>query len=43
VVKAAFPWLGILLVFLIIITYVPAISTFLPNLFFGPEIVNLKR
>ncbi len=40
VVKAAMPWLGLLLIFLIIITYVPVISTFLPNLFFGPEIVN---
>jgi C4-dicarboxylate transporter DctM subunit len=40
VVKAAMPWLGLLLIFLIIITYVPAISTFLPNLFFGPEIVH---
>ncbi len=40
VIRAALPWLGILLVFLVIITYVPAVSTFLPNLFFGPEIVN---
>ncbi|MDQ2694241.1 MAG: TRAP transporter large permease [Pseudomonadota bacterium] len=40
VVKAAMPWLLILLLFLILITYVPAISTFLPNAFFGPEIVN---
>ncbi|MFC3678231.1 TRAP transporter large permease [Ferrovibrio xuzhouensis] len=36
VVRAAFPWLMILLTFLVIITYVPAISTFLPNLLFGP-------
>ena len=40
VVKAAFPWLMILLLFLIIITYVPWFSTFLPNMLFGPEIVN---
>ena len=40
VVKAAFPWLGLLLIFLIVITYVPWISTFLPNMLFGPEIVN---
>lgn len=40
VIKAALPWLSILLVFLIIITYIPAISTFLPNLFFGPEMVR---
>ncbi len=31
VVKAAFPWLSILLVFLVIITYVPQISLFLPE------------
>ena len=40
VIKAAFPWLMILLMFLLVITYVPAVSTFLPNLFFGPEIVT---
>lgn len=39
VVKAAAPWLGILFVFLIIVTYVPAISTWLPNLVMGPELV----
>jgi len=31
VIKAAFPWLTVLLVFLIIITYVPDISLFLPE------------
>ncbi|MCC7049368.1 MAG: TRAP transporter large permease subunit [Alphaproteobacteria bacterium] len=35
VVKAAFPWLTVLVLFLIIITYVPIISTILPNLVFG--------
>lgn len=40
VVKAALPWLSILFVFLILVTYVPWISTFLPNLMFGPQIVN---
>jgi C4-dicarboxylate transporter DctM subunit len=35
VVRAALPWLGILLIFLILINYVPAISTFLPNLLYG--------
>ena len=35
VVKAAMPWCGILLLFLIIITYVPWISLVLPNLLFG--------
>lgn len=40
VVRAALPWLGLLLLFLIAITYIPFISTFLPNMLFGPEIVN---
>jgi C4-dicarboxylate transporter DctM subunit len=31
VVRAAFPWLGILLFFLILITYIPQISLFLPE------------
>jgi C4-dicarboxylate transporter DctM subunit len=35
VVRAAMPWLSILLAFLIIITYIPGISLFLPNLIFG--------
>jgi C4-dicarboxylate transporter DctM subunit len=33
-VRAALPWLSVLLVFLIIVTYVPAISLFLPNLLY---------
>ena len=37
VVRAALPWLGILLIFLILVTYIPALSTFLPNLAFGPQ------
>jgi C4-dicarboxylate transporter DctM subunit len=40
VVRAALPWLGILFLFLVLVTYVPAMSTFLPNLMFGPERVN---
>jgi C4-dicarboxylate transporter DctM subunit len=40
VVQAALPWLMLLLGFLIVITYIPPISVFLPNLMFGPEIVN---
>jgi C4-dicarboxylate transporter DctM subunit len=36
VVRAAMPWLGILLLFLILVTYVPIISTFLPDLLYGP-------
>ena len=39
VTKAALPWLGILLVFLMLVTYIPAISTFLPNLLFGKQIM----
>jgi C4-dicarboxylate transporter DctM subunit len=35
VVRAAMPWLAILLSFLIVITYVPWISTFLPELVMG--------
>ena len=34
VVRAALPWLMVLLVFLVLVTYVPAISMFLPNLLF---------
>jgi C4-dicarboxylate transporter DctM subunit len=40
VVRAAAPWLGILFVFLIIVTYVPWISTFVPTYFMGPEIIT---
>ena len=40
VVRAALPWLAILFVFLIIVTYVPFISTWLPTLAMGPEIVT---
>ena len=39
VVKAALPWLGILFLFLIIVTYVPWISTVLPTWFMGPEMI----
>lgn len=40
VVRAALPWLGILFVFLIIVTYVPWISLFLPNFLFGQAAVQ---
>jgi len=40
VVKAAAPWLGIMFVFLIIVTYVPWVSTWLPTLMMGPEIIT---
>jgi C4-dicarboxylate transporter DctM subunit len=39
VIKAAAPWLMLLLGFLVLITYVPAVSTFLPTLLLGPETV----
>jgi len=39
VVRAALPFLCVLFVFLILVTYVPWISTFLPNLVMGPEII----
>lgn len=39
VVRAALPFLGVLFIFLIIVTYVPWISTFLPNTFMGPEVI----
>ncbi|MEP7283018.1 MAG: TRAP transporter large permease subunit [Rubrivivax sp.] len=35
VVRAALPWLAILLVFLVMVTYIPAISLTLPNLLFN--------
>jgi C4-dicarboxylate transporter DctM subunit len=35
VTKAALPWLSVLLIFLLIITYVPIISVGLPDLMFG--------
>ncbi len=40
VVKAALPFLAVLFVFLILITYVPWISTVLPNAMMGPEIIT---
>ncbi|MDA0971278.1 MAG: TRAP transporter large permease subunit [Proteobacteria bacterium] len=40
VVKAAFPFVTVLFVFLIIVTYVPWLSTWLPNSVMGPEIIT---
>jgi C4-dicarboxylate transporter DctM subunit len=40
VVKAALPWLGIMFAFLIIVTYVPWVSTVLPIALMGPEIIT---
>ena len=39
VVRAAFPFLCVLFAFLIVVTYVPQISLWLPTLVMGPEIV----
>ncbi|WP_047043743.1 TRAP transporter large permease [Vibrio mexicanus] len=40
VVKAALPWVGVMFLFLIIVTYVPWVSTWLPTLLMGPEIIT---
>ncbi|SDX43991.1 TRAP transporter large permease [Litoreibacter albidus] len=40
VVRAALPFLMILVVFLIMVTYIPFISTWLPNLVMGPELIT---
>ncbi|WP_066703768.1 TRAP transporter large permease [Celeribacter ethanolicus] len=40
VVRAALPFLAILFVFLILVTYVPWISTYLPTTLMGPEIIT---
>ncbi len=40
VVRAALPFLAVLVAFLILVTYVPWLSTFLPNTFMGPEIIT---
>ena len=40
VVRAALPFLAIMFVFLILVTYIPSISTMLPNALMGPEIVT---
>jgi len=39
VVRAALPFLAVLFVFLILVTYVPIISTWLPTLLMGPELI----
>ena len=40
VVRAALPWVAIMFVFLILVTYVPWISTWLPTSLMGPEIIT---
>ncbi|MGH1413367.1 MAG: TRAP transporter large permease [Pelagimonas sp.] len=40
VVRASLPFLAVLFVFLIMVTYIPWISTYLPTKFMGPEIIT---
>jgi len=40
VIKAAMPFVSVLLVFLVLVTYIPSISTWLPTLMMGPEIIT---
>ncbi len=40
VVKAALPWVSIMFIFLILVTYIPIISTWLPTQLMGLEIVT---
>ncbi|MGC1504783.1 MAG: TRAP transporter large permease [Sulfitobacter sp.] len=40
VVRAALPFLAVLFVFLIMVTYIPVLSTWLPTLMMGPEIIT---
>ena len=40
VVRAAAPFVAVLFVFLILVTYVPSISTALPYWLMGPEIMT---
>ncbi len=39
VVRAAMPFVAVLLVFLVLVTYVPAMSTWLPTMLMGPETI----
>ncbi len=40
VVRAALPFVAVLMVFLILVTYIPALSTLLPYSIMGPELVT---
>lgn len=40
IIRAAAPWLGVMFLFLIIVTYVPTVSTWLPTTLMGPEIIT---
>jgi len=39
VVRAALPFVAVLMLFLVLVTYIPWISTWLPTLIMGPEVV----
>jgi C4-dicarboxylate transporter DctM subunit len=40
VIKAALPWVAIMFAFLVIVTYVPTVSTWLPTTLMGPEMIT---
>jgi C4-dicarboxylate transporter DctM subunit len=40
IVRAALPWLAVMFLFLIIVTYIPIVSTWLPTLLMGPEVIT---
>ena len=40
VTRAALPWVAILMMFLVLVTYVPGLSTWLPYSLMGPEVVT---
>jgi C4-dicarboxylate transporter DctM subunit len=40
VVRAALPFVAVLLLFLLLVTYTPGLSTFLPYALMGPELVT---
>ena len=40
VVRAALPFVGVLMLFLVLVTYVPVMSTWLPYALLGPEIIT---
>ncbi|PKG37570.1 TRAP transporter large permease [Psychromonas sp. Urea-02u-13] len=40
VVKASLPLVGVMFIFLLIVTYVPWVSTWLPTMMMGPEIIG---
>ena len=39
VLRGVLPWLCMMLVFLLLVTYVPFLSTFLPNMVMGPQLL----